>query len=160
MSLLNRFFHKKTLEIGAPVKGKIVPIAEVNDPMFAQEMIGRGVAIIPEEGKYYAPCDGHLSVLFPSGHAYALKNRDGVDVIIHIGIDTVKLNGKNFTIYAKQGQDVNKGDLIIEVDLEAVKAAGFDMITPMVISNPGIFGNLEKRDGEVAVGDAAILLTK
>lgn len=160
MSLLSKVFHKKTLEMGAPVKGKIVPIAEVKDPIFAQEMIGRGVAIIPEEGKYYAPCDGHLSVLFPSGHAYALKNRDGVDIIIHIGIDTVKLNGKNFTIHAKQGQEVKKGDLIIEVDIEAVKAAGFDMITPMVISNPGIFSDLEKKDGPVAAGDTAILLTK
>ena len=160
MRLINKLFNRRMIELGAPVSGKIVPISQVSDPIFAQEMIGKGIAIIPEDGKYYAPCDGHLSVLFPSGHAYALKNRDGVDVIIHIGIDTVKLNGKNFTIHAKQGQEVNKGDLIIEVDINAVKEAGFDIITPMVISNPGMFNDLEKKGGHVTAGDPAIVLTK
>ena len=160
MRLINKLFNRRMIELGAPVSGKIVPISQVSDPIFAQEMIGKGIAIIPEDGKYYAPCDGHLSVLFPSGHAYALKNRDGVDVIIHIGIDTVKLNGKNFTIHAKQGQEVNKGDLIIEVDINAVKEAGFDIITPMVISNPGMFTDLEKKGGHVTAGDPAIVLTK
>ncbi len=160
MKFLDNLFQKKTLDLGAPVSGKIVPISNVKDPIFAQEMIGKGIAIIPDNGKYFAPCDGHLSVLFPSGHAYALKTRDGVDVIIHIGIDTVKLNGKNFQIHAKQGEDVKKGDLIIEVDIEAVKEAGFDMITPMVISNPGIYADLQRKDGTVDAGDAAITLIK
>ena len=160
MKFLDNLFKKKTLDLGSPVSGKIVPISNVKDPIFAQEMIGKGIAIIPDNGKYYAPCDGHLSVLFPSGHAYALKTRDGVDVIIHIGIDTVKLNGKNFRIHANQGEEVKKGDLIIEVDIEAVKEAGFDMITPMVISNPGIYTDLQRKDGTVEAGEAAITLIK
>ena len=123
-------------------------------------MIGKGVAIIPSDGKFYAPADGQLVALFPTGHAYAINTDDGAELLVHIGIDTVKLNGEYYTIHAKQGDSVKKGDLIVEVDLEGVKSAGYDSITPMIVSNHSKFSSLEKKSGTVSAMDPAIVLTK
>ena len=161
MGVFDKIFqNKKRIEICAPVNGEIVPIGEVPDPAFSQEMMGKGVALRPSEGKFYAPCDGKLVVLFPTGHAYCLKSSDGAEVLIHIGIDTVKLQGKCFTTFAKQGDDVKKGDLIVEVDLEGVKNEGYETITPVIISNHGDFKDLEKKEGVVKAGEAVVLLSK
>ena len=160
MGLFNKVFHGKEIEIGSPVNGEIVPITTVPDPVFSQEMVGRGIAIMPADGKFYAPCDGKLAVLFPTGHAYCIKSSEGAEILIHIGIDTVKLQGKHFTMHTTQGSDVKKGDLIIEADLKAIKTAGFDIVTPIIISNHSDFSNLEKKEGPVSAGEAVILLTK
>ena len=160
MGLFNKIFQSKEIEIGSPVNGEIVPITTVPDPVFSQEMVGRGVAIKPTDGKFYAPCDGKLAVLFPTGHAYCIKSSEGAEVLIHIGIDTVKLQGNHFTIHGTQGSDIKKGDLIVEADLEAIKIAEFDVITPIIISNHGDFSNFEKKEGTVSAGEAVILLTK
>ncbi|MBQ3798035.1 MAG: PTS glucose transporter subunit IIA [Butyrivibrio sp.] len=160
MGLFDKLFQSKKIEICAPAKGELVPISNVSDPAFSEEMVGKGVALKPSEGRFYAPCDGTLAVLFPTGHAYCLKSSEGAEVLIHIGIDTVKLEGKCFTIHAKQGDEVKKGDLIVEVDLNGVKEAGYDTITPIIISNPDDFSNLEKKEGNVSAGEAAILLSK
>ena len=160
MGLIDKIFHGKTIEISAPVSGDIVPISTVPDPVFSQEMVGKGIAIMPSDGKFYAPCDGRLVVLFPTGHTYCLNSSDGAEVLIHIGLDTVKLNGRCFNAHAKQGDEVKKGDLIVEVDIEGVKAAGFNTVTPIIISNPGEFSDMEKKEGTVSVGDAVIILTR
>ncbi len=160
MGIFDKIFQGNRIEIASPIKGKIVPIDTVSDPAFAQEMIGKGVAILPEDGNFYAPADGTLAVLFPTGHAYGINTVDGAEVFVHIGIDTVKLNGEYFDIKAKQGDTVKKGDLIVTVDLEGVKAAGYDIVTPVIISNPDKFSKIEKKDGNVTAGDAVVLLNK
>jgi PTS system beta-glucosides-specific IIC component len=123
-------------------------------------MIGKGVAIIPEDGNFYAPASGTLVALFPTGHAYALNTDDGAEILVHIGIDTVKLNGQFYDVQAKQGDTVKKGDLIVKVDLEGIKEAGYDTVTPVIISNSNKFSKVEKKDGNVTAGEAVVLLYK
>ena len=160
MGIFGKLFNGSKIDISSPVNGEIVPIENVSDPTFAQEMIGKGVAVQPSDGKFYAPADGKLVALFPTGHAYAMTTNDGAEVLVHIGIDTVKLGGQFYTVNAKQGDDVKKGDLIVEVDLEGVKNAGFDVVTPIIISNSGKFSKIEKKIGSVSAGDTVILLAK
>ncbi len=160
MGIFKKLFQTEKIEISSPVNGKIVPIENVSDPTFSEEMIGKGVAIKPYDGKFYAPDDGTLVALFPTGHAYALTTTKGVEVLVHIGIDTVKLDGQFYTIHAKQGAEVKKGDLIVEVDLEGVRSTGFDIVTPVIISNSSNYSKIEKMEGEVKAGDTVVLLTE
>lgn len=146
------------IEIASPVNGEIVPISSVNDPVFSQEAVGKGVAIIPSDGRFCASADGNLVSLFPTGHAFCIATDDGAELLVHIGIDTVKLEGRYFNIIAQQGNRVKKGDPIVEVDIEGVKGAGYDVITPVVVSNFAAFSDLEKLSGKVSAGDAAIRL--
>ena len=121
-------FKKKDnkMILGAPVKGKAVPLSEVNDPTFAEEMLGKGMAVIPAEGKIYAPADGEIGMVFDTLHAVSLVSEEGTEILIHVGLDTVKMNGEGFTGHVKAGDKVKKGDLLLEVDLDKVKAAGYD----------------------------------
>ncbi|SHN57711.1 PTS system, beta-glucosides-specific IIC component [Butyrivibrio hungatei DSM 14810] len=160
MGLFNKLFQSGKFEIGSPVNGTIVPISYVSDPTFGEEMVGKGVAIQPSDGKFCAPCDGTLIALFPTGHAFCINTTDGAELLVHIGIDTVKLKGEHYKLIAKQGIEVKKGDPIVEVDLEGVKAAGYDIITPMVISNHSKFSKIEKKTGAVSAGDTAIVVSK
>ena len=160
MGLIDKLFSGNKFEIGSPVNGEIVPISNVSDPTFGEEMVGKGVAIMPSDGKFYAPCDGTLIALFPTGHAYCINTADGAELLIHIGIDTVKLKGEHYKLIATQGTEVKKGDPIVEVDLEGVKQAGYDIITPMVISNHSKFSKIEKMTGAVKAGDTAIVVSK
>ena len=160
MGLFDKLFQGNKIEISSPVNGQIVPISQVSDPTFSEEMVGKGVAIIPSDGKFYSPADGTLVSLFPTGHAFCLNTVDGAEVLVHIGIDTVKLKGEFFNTIATQGATVKKGDLIVEVDLDGVKNAGYDIITPIVIANYGKFSKLDRNTGSVNSGDAAIFLSK
>ncbi len=148
------------IEILSPVKGEIVPVSMVKDPIFSQETVGKGVAILPQDGKFFSPVDGKLMALYPTGHAFCIASDDGAELIVHIGIDTVKQGGKHFTIIAKQGQNVKKGDLIVEADIEGIKADGYDVITPVIISNSGAFSDIEKKSGPVDAGDVVMSLVK
>ena len=160
MGLFDRLFSNNKIEIGSPVNGEIVPITEVQDPTFSEEMIGKGVAIIPSDGKYYSPADGKLIALFPTGHAYAINTDSGAEILVHIGLDTVELNGEYYKVHAKQGDPVKKGDLIVEVDLEGIKNSGYDVITPLIVSNHANFSKLEKKSGKVSALEPAIILSK
>ncbi len=160
MGFFDKIFHGNKVEIASPVNGEIVPMSQVKDETFSQEMVGKGVAIIPSDGKFYAPASGTIIALFPTGHAFCINTDDGAELLVHIGLDTVKLKGQYFNIHAAQGDHINKGDLIVEVDIEGVKNAGYDVITPVVVSNHAKFSNLEKKSGSVAAGEAAILLSK
>lgn len=156
-------FLKKNKEImiGATAKGKAVPIQEVSDPTFAEEMLGKGVAIQPTDGKYYAPADGEVSLLFDTLHAVSVTTESGVEILIHIGLDTVALKGEHFTAHVKTGDKVKQGDLLITADLDALKAAGYDVITPMVICNTTDFTSVEAITGaDVNPGDDVIRITK
>lgn len=115
-----------TSEFVAPVTGNVIPVNQVKDEAFASEAMGKGVGIEPENGKVYAPFDGNVDAVFPTGHLVGLSNGNGAEVLIHIGVDTVKLEGKGFTTYVSQGDKVKKGDLLVEFDVELLKKEGYD----------------------------------
>lgn len=156
-------FKKKEnkIQLGAPAKGVAVPIQEVSDPTFGEEILGKGVAVKPEEGKVYAPADGEITLLFDTLHAVSITTEEGAEVLIHIGLDTVALKGEHFEAHVKTGDKVKKGDLLITVDLEQVKALGYDVITPMVICNTDEFAIVNAVTGSSVVpGDTVLELTK
>lgn len=147
--------------IYAPVSGKVVPITEVPDPTFAEGMLGNGVAIIPEDGKVYAPCNAKVDMMFTTGHAVSLVADNGAEVLIHIGLETVALEGKPFKIHAQNGDIVKKGDLLMEADLEMIKAAGLNTITPVLICNSDSFPTFKTTvDQNVTNADVVIELKK
>ena len=157
------FKKKKQLEliIGSPVKGKAVPLSNVNDPTFSEGMLGQGIAICPEDNKIYAPADGTIGMVFNTLHAVSLTTKEGVEILIHIGLDTVKMYGEGFKGYVKAGDTVKKGDLLLEVDLDKVKAAGYDTITPMLICNTDDYAAVSGLDGkDVQAGDDVIIITE
>ncbi|MQS75202.1 beta-glucoside-specific PTS transporter subunit IIABC [Companilactobacillus halodurans] len=126
---------KETKKVFSPVKGEQITLDSVNDPTFAQKMLGDGVAIIPEEGKFYAPFDGVVETVFPTKHAIGLKSDTGIEVLIHIGLDTVELKGAPYKVHVENNQKVKQGDLLVEADLEAIKKAGYDTVTPVIVTN-------------------------
>lgn len=147
--------------IYAPLAGKAVPITEVPDPTFAEGMLGNGIAIIPTDGKVYAPCDATVDMMFTTGHAVSLVAANGAEVLIHVGLETVGLEGKPFTIHVKNGDTVKKGALLMEADLEAIKAAGLNTITPVVICNSDTFNTFKANVGcDVTNADVVIELGK
>ena len=159
------FFKKKEKEyydvIGAPIKGEAVPSAEVNDPTFAEEMLGKGMAIKPVEGKVYAPFDGEVAMVFDTKHAVSLVSAKGTEVLIHVGLDTVMLKGEHYTAHVESGATVKKGDLLLEFDMEAIKAAGYEIITPVVICNADDYKDVIRTTGkQVEPGDTVMELDK
>lgn len=123
------------VELGAHLVGTVVPLVEVKDPTFSSGALGAGIAVEPTEGKLYAPADGKITVAFPTGHAYGLRTEDGLDLLMHIGMDTVELDGQCFTPKVAKGDTVKRGDVIAEFDIPAIKDAGYLLVTPMVITN-------------------------
>ena len=125
----------ESVEIGSHMVGSVVLLADVKDPTFSSGALGAGTAVEPTEGKLYAPADGKITVAFPTGHAYGLRTKDGLDLLMHIGMDTVELDGKHFEPKVAKGDTVKRGDIIAEFDIPAIKAAGYPLATPMVITN-------------------------
>lgn len=161
MGLFDKLFHKSVPEIGAPVAGKCVPLSEVNDPVFSQEILGPGVAILPGEGKIVAPCDGTIDTMFETGHAVSLTSAFGAEILIHVGLDTVNLKGAHYTVHAKNGDAVKKGQLLIEFDRDAIAADGYDTITPVIVCNGADFASLKTFPADsVSAGDRIITVEK
>lgn len=161
MKILQNLFAKGSAVVGSPVAGSLVSIKEVSDPTFGEEILGKGAAIIPSSNQIYAPIDGKVATVFPTGHAVAITGQDGTEVLIHVGLDTVKLNGEHFTIHVESDQEVKKGDLLLEADLEQIKAAGYDIITPVVICNSDEFSEIVAEPSkDVAPGDDILRLRK
>lgn len=127
--------HAKNEEIVSPLTGEVKNLADIRDAAFASGALGKGVAIEPTEGKLFAPVSGTVSALFPTGHAIGITSDDGAEILVHIGLDTVQLEGKYFTAHTAQGQRVEKGQLLIEFDANAIKESGFDLTTPVVVTN-------------------------
>ncbi|MBP1047284.1 PTS beta-glucoside transporter subunit IIBCA [Enterococcus sp. BWM-S5] len=144
--------------LASPVKGTPIPLKEVNDPVFAQEMMGKGIAVIPEKGMICAPADGKLTIVHDSKHAYGLKTSHGAEVLIHIGIDTVKLNGEAFETNKKYGDLVKQGDILGTVDLDAVKKAGFDPTVMMIVTNTNDYESIEVIDTLTADRNQGLLV--
>lgn len=148
-------------EICAPLNGTVVPLSEVNDPTFAEEILGKGAAILPNEGKVYAPVDGVINSLFETKHAIGITSEDGVEILIHVGLDTVKLGGEHFTAHVAANQTVKKGDLLLEFDMEAIQAGGYEVVTPIIISNTDDYAEVAVvTDGNVAVGEKLLSAVK
>lgn len=121
--------------IGSPIKGKVVDLSTIDDAAFASGVLGKGVAIDPTDGVAVSPVDGKVETLFKTNHAIGITTDSGVELLIHIGMDTVKLDGEHFTPKIKQGDIVRAGQTLVEFDIEGIKAAGYSTITPVVITN-------------------------
>lgn len=126
-------------EICSPVCGEVTELSEIPDPTFASGALGEGVGVRPSEGKVYAPFDGTVATVFDTKHAIGLESEDQIELLVHVGLETVSLNGAPFTVYVESGQKVKEGDLLLEFDMEQIKAAGLETITPIIITNPGAY---------------------
>ena len=148
-------------EITSPVNGTVVPTAEVADETFASEMLGTTIAVEPTDGKIVAPCDGEVMNIFDTGHAVCIATEAGAELLIHIGIDTVSMDGKGFVKKVADGAKVRKGDVLIEADLDAIKAAGHPATTMMILTNADDFSKVEKTAaGTVTTADLAMKIEK
>ena len=163
--LLTWFFHKepeegvqamekkkrgqvivKNTKLTSPMTGIVASLNEVQDEVFSQGLLGKGIAVEPSVGKVVAPADGVLTTLFPTKHAIGITTYDGVEVLIHIGMDTVQLDGKHFTAKATQGDQVKKGQVIVEFDMAAIKAEGYSLLTPIIITNTNDYTDIVETD--------------
>ncbi len=149
------------VEVKSPLTGAAVPLNIVNDATFSEEILGKGGAVIPTEGKVYAPFDGEVSTIFDTKHAIGMVSETGVEVLIHVGLDTVQLGGRHFTAHVENGQKVKQGDLMLEFDIEAIKSEGYDIITPVIITNTDNYVDITARRGrQIQAGDALIKAVK
>ena len=152
---------KADLTLTSPMAGTTVALSDVADEAFAAGALGPGIAVSPAAGAVVvAPCDGKVSVAFPTGHAYGIKSASGVQVLIHIGMDTVKLEGKGFTPRVAKGDVVKRGDVLAEVDWDVIREAGYDTITPMVVTNKKKFGEITPAaPGPVGITDTVVTVS-
>ena len=144
------------IELCAPVSGTVKALSDVPDKTFAEKVLGDGAAIVPEEGKVYAPADGTVANIMDSKHGIMFVTDSGAEVLIHIGLDTVNLKGKYFKSYVSDGDKVKKGTLLVEFDLEAIKGEGYNLITPMVVTNISDYIKavcMEKENTAINAGD-------
>lgn len=140
--------------IYAALHGEAIPLSEVPDPAFSAEILGKGMAIKPVEGLVKSPIDGTVELMFETGHAVALKTKDGVEVLIHVGMDTVQLKGEGFETLAKAGDSVHVGDELIRFDKKLIEEKGYQTVTPIVITNSDNFGGIEEvAKGTVGFGE-------
>ena len=141
--------------IYAPLNGKIVPLEEVKDEVFSSGAMGKGIAIEPSEGKVYAPCDGVITTFFPTKHAIGITSNGGAEILIHVGMDTVNMNGDGFIAKKSQGDIVKKGDILLEFDMDKIKVANHPLITPVVITNASAYADIVNTDlKEVKITDS------
>ncbi len=156
----NTVQNKKEITLYSHLNGTVVPLEKVEDDVFSQKILGDGIAVEPSEGKLYAPCDGEISSVFDTKHAVNLISEDGAEILLHIGIDTVKLNGKHFESHVSDGQKVKKGDLLISFDIDAIKADGYKVTTPLIICNSDDYANISSdASGNVFAGSEILKLS-
>ncbi len=145
----------------SPLSGKVLPLSNVPDKVFSSGAMGKGLAIDPEKGELIAPADGEITTIFPTGHAVGLTTKDGIEILMHIGMDTVELEGQGFETFVKQGDQVKAGDLLVRFDIEAIKAAGYSVITPIVITNTEHFADvLELNQEELIASEDFLAIVK
>ncbi len=150
---------KKTAYIAAPVSGSVVSLKEVPDPVFSDKVLGDGCAVVPTDGKIYSPVDGEISSVADTKHAYGITSHDGLDILVHFGLETVSLKGQGFTSHVKEGDKVTKGQLIAEADMELIKSHGINPLTPVLICNGAEDFELNITEGTVKAGDTLITVT-
>lgn len=164
MSFFNKIFGKQeisnTVELCSPISGQVIKLCDVPDPTFSGEILGKGIAIHPADNTFYAPCDGTIEMIFDTCHAVSIKAANDIEILIHIGLETVELNGKYYTSHVKNGQKIKKGDKLITFDKTAVSDAGYNTVTPMVICNSDEFNITEIKLGEVKNGEPVLSVNK
>ena len=144
----------KKIKIASPLKGKVIKLADMKDEAFASGVLGKGAAIVPEEGKVYAPADGEITALFPTLHAMGIKTDEGAELLIHIGLDTVQLNGEGFEAHIKDGDRIQKGQLLISFDKALLESKGYCLETPVLVTNSEEYLEVaEMAEGNVMPGD-------
>ena len=149
---------KKETVICSPFTGKAMELSEVGDGVFSEKMLGNGIAVEPEEGTIMAPFDGTIAVVFDTKHAIGLVSNTGLELLIHIGIDTVQLNGKYYDIKVKNGDQIKKGDVIGTVDLEGIRSEGYRTITPIIVSNTDNYNEFKEKTGSVTAGEEILVV--
>lgn len=160
---LKKMFKKnaKTISLKAVEDGRTIPMDEVNDQTFAQELLGPGIAIVPSNGTVVSPINGTIATVMDTKHAVCIQGEDGLELIVHAGLDTVELNGKYYQTYKEIGDQVKAGDVLLEFDLEEITKAGYDVTTPIVITNLGDYKITKCLTGQqVKAGEEVIQLTK
>ena len=143
-----------------PIEGKAIPLAEVPDPAFSAGLLGEGVAILPADGKIYAPADGDIAMVFDTLHAVSLVTEYHAEILIHVGLDTVSLKGEPFTAHVAAGDHVKKGDLLLTADLAKIEAAGLKTVTPVIICNSADFASVEPQLSASQTGDEVLFITE
>lgn len=159
--MFDKFRKKKEpeLEITSPAEGICVPLSEVPDPVFAEQVLGKGIAIQLTNGRIVSPVNGVVTTAFHTGHAVSLRSKGGAEILIHVGLDTVRLGGKYFQSSVTENQKVKKGDILIEVDYKAAREEGYNMITPVIICNSGDYDEVEGITGkQVSYEDSVLRL--
>ncbi|MCD8020319.1 MAG: beta-glucoside-specific PTS transporter subunit IIABC [Clostridiales bacterium] len=145
------------VELKMPTDGRLIPLSEVNDDAFSTGLLGMGAAVVPENGTICSPCDGVISAVYPTGHAIGITSKEGAEVLIHIGMDTVSLEGRGFNVKVENGQQIKTGDVLVVADLEVIRAAGLDTTIPIIIANTDAYTQIKpaetgsKRAGEVMI---------
>lgn len=153
-------FGKKRKEAYvAFMAGKLLSLEKVNDPVFSQKIMGDGFAIEPSQGEVVAPCEGEVVTVFPTGHAYGLKQKSGRELLIHLGIDTVELKGRGFKTFVSEGQKVKTGEILGEIDLAVVKESGKEVTSMLIFTNGGVVEFL-KENQPVELGEQNIIKVK
>lgn len=153
-------FNKKNQEVFQNgIAGRLMDLSEVPDQMFAQKLLGDGYAILPSDGNIYAPASGTITVAFPTGHAFGIETKQGQEILIHIGIDTVDLDGKGFESQVKQGDKIKQGDLLCKVSLDDIVAAGKSIVTPVIFTS-GEAVTLDGVGKALSIGDTDFITIK
>lgn len=165
MGLFDKLFGSKEnksveVEIYAPISGEIVNIEDVPDVVFSEKIVGDGVAVRPIGNKIVAPVDGVIGKIFETNHAFSMESKEGIELFVHFGIDTVELKGEGFTRIAQEGQSIKRGDTVIEFDLPLLESKAKSVLTPIVISNMDEISCIVKKSGEVVAGESVVLALK
>lgn len=142
-----------SINIKSPFNGDLIPLSEVSDITFADEMVGKGAAVVPSEGYAKAPVDGKIVSAFKTGHAFTMVSSEGVEILVHIGLDTVNLKGEHFEVLVKDDQPVKQGDNVIKFDIEKIKELGYDVTSPVVVCN---YTDYKEVNGVVSLGSKKV----
>ena len=151
---------KKAKLVSSPMSAEVLPLAKSSDPAHQEEMLGKGVILIPSEGKVYAPFNGRAEMVFETQHALGLVSDDGIELLIHVGFETVKLDGKHFKAHVKDNQIIKAGDLLLEFDIEGIKADGYKIESPVIVTNTGNYKSVAVLAGSAVMKNEGLLEIK
>ena len=152
-------FKRKQREIYSPAQGEVIEASQIQDPVFSNDILGKGFGVIPTQGTVFAPVNGEVVNAFESGHAYTILSDDGLEILIHIGIDTIELDGEGFIAKVRKGDKIKKREIIATVDLDLLKNRGYDPTIAVVVTNPEAISKMEIKKGKVIACETAMTYT-